>query len=454
MKRRCGQKGFQLSLATLPQPTSTVNGGFALGEEGAVLAQYASLPTDLQDKLYEMGCTARINRLLVQVLRGQSCPRKYPTRWRHLGFGIGPSWVLEFQDVPIATVGRFNAEGWQWGLSQPGMPFPLQPAPSLDQAKAEADAFAQWWLYEKEQDRPYLDRGRANHDALTSAEIVACGDDGTAAEALARRNAILQALRTHADRITQGAAPLGLAARTRGLLKVLQALVPRADLVLWRSDVWGMAQARARETFHDCPIGDIGTSPRSEFWMPAGKWIFRTDQRDYKLLAVAMLSNADLKPLGEERIDPDGQSMEQTLIPVLLMHPDEPGHTVPLPNELPPLLATTLCDANLSLVAARHFMNLPIVEREGRQIDRRTRRKTERDYRCMPEVLEVTIRRRERQGGGGQRDVDWSCQWWVRGHWRKNHRDPARPIYVTDHLKGPDHKPLRLPRERVLHVRR
>ncbi len=53
------------------------------------------------------------------------------------------------------------------------------------------------------------------------------------------------------------------------------------------------------------------------------------------------------------------------------------------------------------------------------------------------------------------RDIDWSMQWWVRGHWRKlpssdilgKGRDDQYNVkgftWVAEHLKGPENKPIR-----------
>jgi hypothetical protein len=52
-----------------------------------------------------------------------------------------------------------------------------------------------------------------------------------------------------------------------------------------------------------------------------------------------------------------------------------------------------------------------------------------------------------------QRDVEWSCRWMVRGHWRNQfYRSTGRrePLWITEYVKGPEGKPLKLPQATVV----
>ena len=72
-------------------------------------------------------------------------------------------------------------------------------------------------------------------------------------------------------------------------------------------------------------------------------------------------------------------------------------------------------------------------------------------------IRPVTLRRVERRTGEGeQRNVEWNCQWPVRGHWRNQPYGPAgqkhyHPKYIASYIKGPEDKPLRNP-ERLFAV--
>ena len=82
--------------------------------------------------------------------------------------------------------------------------------------------------------------------------------------------------------------------------------------------------------------------------------------------------------------------------------------------------------------------------------DRAARRRSEKARQAPPseEVCVVALRHVAYREEGGHRDVEWTCQWIVRGHWRsqwypgqKHHR----PKWIAPYVKGPEDKPLREP---------
>lgn len=83
--------------------------------------------------------------------------------------------------------------------------------------------------------------------------------------------------------------------------------------------------------------------------------------------------------------------------------------------------------------------------------DRVARRRVERAARKPPtkEIRVIALRRVERRTGEAeQRDVEWTCQWIVRGHWRNQwHPRPKhyQPKWIVPYVKGPEDKPLRNP---------
>jgi hypothetical protein len=46
----------------------------------------------------------------------------------------------------------------------------------------------------------------------------------------------------------------------------------------------------------------------------------------------------------------------------------------------------------------------------------------------------------------GERHVEWTHRWIVKGHWRQQAYGPKRqfrrPVYISSHIKGPDDLPL------------
>lgn len=116
-------------------------------------------------------------------------------------------------------------------------------------------------------------------------------------------------------------------------------------------------------------------------------------------------------------------------------------------------------------MAALRFLRLPFVQAETVEMSRQVRRHYERKTGKPATVRTVLLRKSSKEAKavegskaaeGSQGGVDWSCQWLVRGHWRKRAEryGPGDPFYVSPYLKGPDDKPFRAPREAVYLVKR
>ena len=78
------------------------------------------------------------------------------------------------------------------------------------------------------------------------------------------------------------------------------------------------------------------------------------------------------------------------------------------------------------------------------------RRRLARAGETATDVRVIHIRRREhahadRPGGEGSRE--YSCQWWVNGHWRTYWCGPGRKRpedrWISPYLAGPEDKPVR-----------
>lgn len=111
-----------------------------------------------------------------------------------------------------------------------------------------------------------------------------------------------------------------------------------------------------------------------------------------------------------------------------------------------PLFATMLAFLQQHLLVPSRFL-----------ADRAARRRVEKATLkpVSSDVQVIRLRRVEyRAREGEHRDVEWSCQWIVHGHWR-NQWYPSKhyyhPKYIAPYLKGPEDKPLRHP-ERLFAV--
>src|SRR5262252_772200 len=103
------------------------------------------------------------------------------------------------------------------------------------------------------------------------------------------------------------------------------------------------------------------------------------------------------------------------------------------------------------------FIQQRILTASQQSLDRHARHRVEKeDWQHEPLVRVVELRRREPVATEhGERDVDWSCQWIVRGHWRQQFypsKHLNQPIWITPYVKGPEDKPLKPPRATVFAV--
>lgn len=101
------------------------------------------------------------------------------------------------------------------------------------------------------------------------------------------------------------------------------------------------------------------------------------------------------------------------------------------------------------------FLSQRITVATPLRADRATRRRISQWQGPEPLVNVVELRRRDHRPHetDDHRDVEWSCQWIVRGHWhRYRTKDGLQPRWVSPYVKGPDDKPLKRPRAEVFAV--
>lgn len=98
------------------------------------------------------------------------------------------------------------------------------------------------------------------------------------------------------------------------------------------------------------------------------------------------------------------------------------------------------------------FTNQKIMVVSHQRVNRAARRRYQENHRGTdaPLVRVILLRAKKTVRGEGQQgDIEWSCRWLVRGHWRQqwyrtltNHR----AIWITPYIKGPEEKPLKKPK--------
>jgi hypothetical protein len=99
------------------------------------------------------------------------------------------------------------------------------------------------------------------------------------------------------------------------------------------------------------------------------------------------------------------------------------------------------------------FLKTKFVTEEAYHYERAERRRAEREKRKLPDVRIVYLRRPQRHVTAGEHGhVDYSCQFFVQGHWRDQWYPSLqihKPTYIGAYIKGPPDKPLKPPRETI-----
>lgn len=252
-----------------------------------------------------------------------------------------------------------------------------------------------------------------------------------------------------------------------GLAAEMLFFLSQADVVIWRGDIWNVAQAGAGEAFAGLRVEPEDFPPKPQFWLmdvhiPSlddpevlSVWeipsffcfhaffLFPKIERGV-LKLYPVLNYGPNHEAGIPRedliryIDAGGDPMAFRLV-----HPLQPGE----PPE----------KVGIGVLAALRFMETEFVENEQATLPRAIRRGAELGRRGkLPGVRVVTLRRssREKEEADGEGGREYSCQWFVGAHWRKPspRMKEQRPVFVRPYVKGPQDKPVKPPRERVYDV--
>lgn len=114
------------------------------------------------------------------------------------------------------------------------------------------------------------------------------------------------------------------------------------------------------------------------------------------------------------------------------------------------------------VMAASVWLRQRIAVVSSGRIERHLRKRLLREHRVVGplDINVVQLRRAERSSCGDVNeggDVEWSCRWVVNGHWRNQYHpsDGRHELkYILPYVKGPDDKPLKVPKHTVYSVSR
>jgi hypothetical protein len=117
---------------------------------------------------------------------------------------------------------------------------------------------------------------------------------------------------------------------------------------------------------------------------------------------------------------------------------------------LPPRVEGTTVQWARAVRAAWLLMRQPLAEQTRERASRPARRRLARDGITSPSVRVIHVRRSQHPAAGrgdGDPARQYSCQWWVNGHWRTYWCGPGRQRredrWISPYVAGPDGKPVR-----------
>lgn len=123
-----------------------------------------------------------------------------------------------------------------------------------------------------------------------------------------------------------------------------------------------------------------------------------------------------------------------------------------------PLILQRSAEQMRYLAACWAFMEQQILVTTRQAVPRACRKRLARDgWQHEPVVRVVELRRHAARDGDPQTvaDVEWSCQWLVRGHWRQQwcpKVNAHQPRWIAPYVKGPEDKPLKPPSQPLFAV--
>lgn len=251
--------------------------------------------------------------------------------------------------------------------------------------------------------------------------------------------------------------------RADSLVGSMQRFLPDTDPLIWSETAWRLAQS-GKEAYDQTRAGDnIWRLGGAQMWFWDG---FEVKWRD------------DNGGAGQEffQLDTPCFCDQWLLVPTAGAADGSPGLTIifvffptteavkdgadpwPYLRALPRLKPGDGLGSTYAIIAAAlGFMQLNFVIRERQRPSWQMEKQYQRAKLITPSVQVITLRRVVREGRSSTEahPREWSCQWPVRGHWRKQWYPSFaehRVRWIMPYIKGNPDAPLKAPAERVLAV--
>jgi hypothetical protein len=245
----------------------------------------------------------------------------------------------------------------------------------------------------------------------------------------------------------------------------------KSEIVLWPLDLFDAA-ARGSKCFENQPLDSSVWARKNQFWL------FNWDVIKNKGLFISECMREKALPAGENTQDygmlgmviaPDPENkcayltafmitdfsqharFYNTTVDQLTVSPlwIDVGKSMVEGRNCPPM-----SDGSIFMALSR-FLDLKLTTQNPHEWSKREGKQLSRNNIDPPSLRVVRLRRPEQKDSQGSRDVDWSCQWLVEGHWRMQwfpSEGVHKPVYVHSYVKGPEDKPLKAKTETIFSV--
>lgn len=103
------------------------------------------------------------------------------------------------------------------------------------------------------------------------------------------------------------------------------------------------------------------------------------------------------------------------------------------------------------ILAFLSFINQRLLVASPRHVTERSARRRIAKWGPDPPTVRVIVLRKQDRNRSSEptpEEMNWSCQWVVRGHWRQHWFPSVRAhkaLWIHPHVKGPENKPLKRP---------
>lgn len=154
--------------------------------------------------------------------------------------------------------------------------------------------------------------------------------------------------------------------------------------------------------------------------------------------------------------NPSGRLIAIFFAPPMNGHPMLPIKLIDLPFGVPIGEAVDTVDLSAFRFIGSFFtfISSTLLTTDRERADRASRRQLN-DWHEYIKVIRLRRKSVHHEHDPNTDPVDWSHRWIVRGHWRQQFYPKTvthQPKWITPHIKGPDDKPLKLPRAEVFAV--